>query len=228
MEELFDKSLEYDEMLNQGLAVSGENKLFFVHGRLNDLSENILDKKNISSILDFGCGIGDTTVLLKQYFPYAEKIMGTDTAVPALEYARSQNADGGKITYEEISNFQVKNTFDLCYVNGVFHHIPIEQRAEAVKMIYNSLNKGGYLALFENNPFNPGTRIVMSRIPFDRDAITLNPNETRKMLEQAGFKIRIKPRFLFYFPKFLRYLRPLEKWLVHVPLGAQYYFLAEK
>ncbi|MES2287025.1 MAG: class I SAM-dependent methyltransferase [Bacteroidota bacterium] len=227
MEELFDKSAEYDDMLNKGISLSGEDKYFFIHGRFSDLVKNIPSEKKIKNLLDFGCGVGDATLLMKQYFPEAE-ITGSDTAAKALKYAGYKNSDNGTIRYIEIKDFQLKNEFDLCFVNGVFHHIPIEQRSDAAKMIYDSLKPGGLLALFENNPLNPGTKMVMRRIPFDKDAITLVHNETRRMLISAGFKIKIKPRFLFYFPKALGFLRPLEKFFVHVPLGAQYYFIAEK
>ena len=41
----------------------------------------------------------------------------------------------------------------------------------------DALRPGGLFAFWENNPWNPGTRLVMSRIPFDRDAITLSALE---------------------------------------------------
>lgn len=227
MEELFNKSTEYDEMLNKGISLSGEDKYFFIRGRFLDLVKNLPSGKKIANLLDFGCGVGDATLLMKQYFPEAE-ITGIDTAAKAIKYASCNNSSDGTIHYLEIKDFNFNNEFDLCFVNGVFHHIPIDQRAGAVKMIYDSLKPGGFLALFENNPLNPGTKLVMSRIPFDKDAITLVPNETRRMLTAAGFKIKIKPRFLFYFPRVLGFLRPFEKFFVHIPLGAQYYFLAEK
>lgn len=227
MEELFDKSAEYDEMLNRGISLSGEDKYFFIHGRFRDLVKNIPGKRSIKTLLDFGCGMGDATVLLKQYFPGAD-ITGSDTASEALKYARQKNSDEGTIQYVEIKDFQFKDKFDLCFVNGVFHHIPLEQRAGALKMIYDALKPGGLLVLFENNPLNPGTKMVMNRIPFDRDATTLTPSETRRILMQAGFRIKGNPRFLFYFPKSFRFLRPLEKFFVNIPLGAQYYFLSEK
>jgi trans-aconitate methyltransferase len=227
MEELFDKSAEYDDMLNKGISLSGENKYFFIHGRFMDLAKNIPSCKTIKAVLDFGCGLGDATILLKKYFPEAT-VSGSDTAAEALKYARENNSDGGTIRYIEIKDFEIKDEFDLCFVNGVFHHIPQDQRGGAMKMVYDSLKSGGLLALFENNPLNPGTKMVMRRIPFDQDAITLVPSETRRMLIAAGFKIKNKPRFLFYFPKILRFLRPFEKLFIHVPLGAQYYFLVEK
>ena len=92
-------------------------------------------------------------------------------------------------------------------------------------MLRKLLNHGAHLALFENNPWNPGTRMVMSRIPFDRDAIPLSYLETRRRILAAGFDVH-ETRFLFYMPKGLAPLRFIEPLFVKVPLGAQYYVLA--
>ena len=119
--------------------------------------------------------------------------------------------------------------FDLCYVNGVFHHIPADKRDGVLKTIFRALSPGGYLALFENNPLNPGTLMVMRRIPFDRDAEPIKPGAARRMLREAGFEIpRRRTRFLFYFPRQVAFLRFVEPRLVHLPLGAQYHCLARK
>ena len=87
-----------------------------------------------------------------------------------------------------------------------------------------------YLAMFalwENNPWNPGTRYIMSRVPFDRDAIVITPFEARRLLRDAGFEI-ISTDYLFVFPHLLRALRPLERLLTPFPLGGQYLVLARK
>jgi hypothetical protein len=68
----------------------------------------------------------------------------------------------------------------------------------------------------------------MRRIPFDRDAVPLSPPQARRLLQRSGFARIERPRFLFWFPRWLRPLRALEPALVGVPLGAQYYFLATK
>ncbi|MGP8216686.1 MAG: class I SAM-dependent methyltransferase [Bacteroidia bacterium] len=227
MDELFDKSAEYDEMLNKGISLSGEDKFFFIHGRFADLIKNLPPAMKIEKLVDFGCGIGDATLLMKKYFPEAS-ITGSDTAGEAIKYAIEKNSDGGTIRYIEIKDFKFKNEFDLCFVNGVFHHIEPASRAKTLKIIYESLKPGGILALFENNPFNFGTRMVMRRIPFDKDAIMLYPAETRKLLINAGFKVHKSARFLFYFPNMLSFMRPLEKYFVNIPLGAQYYIIGEK
>jgi trans-aconitate methyltransferase len=222
---LFDLSNEYDAMLNQGLRLSGEDKSFFLKGRVADLKKK-LTGKTITSILDFGCGIGDSTYYLSEIFP-GVTVHGIDTAHNAIIHAREKYPQP-QISFELLDEFKGNNEFDLCYVNGVFHHIPLALRAGAVDLIYKALKPEGVLALFENNPWNPGTRMVMSRIPFDKDAITLSPPETKSLVSSAGFKEIISTRFLFYFPRTLSALRFLEPVFVSIPLGAQYYVLAKK
>jgi len=212
-------------MLNQGLSVTGETKEYFIHGRIKDLVKTLPANFKISRILDFGCGIGDTTFILSQYFPDVE-IIGTDLSNEALKYANEKYSTKS-IKFVHLSNIP-QNHFDLVYVNGVFHHIEPEKRIEAIRNIYNSLTSQGLFALFENNPWNIGSRIVMRRIKFDRDAKPLNYITTTTILKKGGFEEIICSRFLFYFPKALSILRFTEKFLVKIPLGAQYYVLARK
>ena len=91
-------------------------------------------------------------------------------------------------------------------------------------VIRRALKPGGLFAFWENNPWNPGTRYVMSRIPFDRDAITLTPPEAWRLLQGCGFEI-LRTDFLFVFPRFLGWLRRLEPRMSSLPCGAQYMVL---
>jgi SAM-dependent methyltransferase len=116
---------------------------------------------------------------------------------------------------------------DLAFCNGVFHHIPLEQRDAALGYICSSLRPGGLFSFWENNPWNPGTRYVMSRIPFDRDAIKISPTEARGLLRKNGFEI-VRTDFLFFFPNFLKVLRWTEQALAGIPLGGQYQVLCRK
>ncbi len=227
MEELFDLSQEYDAMLNQGLAISGESKMYFVEGRLKDIRSQLKDKQSVLRILDFGCGIGDATASLLDYFPDATEVVGTDLSNDALEFARKKHPSS-KLKFINLHELDHPGYFDLCYVNGVFHHIEPENRPEAIQKIYSSLREGGFLALCENNPFNPGTQIIMNRIPFDRAAKKIPYFACKSLIRNAGFSRILSTRFLFYFPRFLAFLRPLESLFVKIPLGGQYYVLAKK
>lgn len=225
-EELFDLSAEYEQMLNQGIGLSGESRQFFIEGRLKGLKGLLEPGFVVKRILDYGCGIGTSSKRLSEEFAGAQ-VVGVDTSENAIEYAAEQYGSA-KISFRVLDELDQEAAFDLCYVNGVFHHIVPEQRAGALTGIHKALRPGGLLALFENNPWNPGTRMVMSRIPFDRDAITLTPPETTTLVTKAGFKAVCQPKSFFYFPRQLAFLRPLEGVLTHLPLGAQYVVLAAR
>lgn len=222
-EELFNLSHEYDRMLQQGLALSGESKEFFVTGRLADLIGHLPDDFEVKRVLDFGCGTGGTTQALAEAFPKA-KVVGGDTAENALAYAR-EHVTLANVSFEALAD--VGQGFDLVYVNGVFHHIAPEKRPAAASIVRDALRPGGRFAFFENNPWNPGTRLVMSRIPFDRGAVPIPPDEGRELLFGAGFTLE-PTRYLFFFPRMLATFRIFEPVLKEVPLGAQYHIPAVK
>jgi SAM-dependent methyltransferase len=223
---LFDLGKQYDEMLNRGIRLSGEDKRFFIAGRIQVLKRQLPPSFSPRCILDFGCGIGDTTRFLAGAFPGAE-VVGVDISERALAYAEETCGSPG-ISFCPVQAFSATDAFDLCHVNGVFHHIQPQERRGVVEMIRKALVPSGLFALFENNPWNLGTRLVMSRIPFDRDARPLNHLETRHLLREGGFAYCAPTRFLFYFPRPLAFLRFTESWLARLPLGAQYYILAVK
>ena len=216
----------YDEDLNRALEASGEDKTFFARGRVRLLA-GCLRRLNQSprTAIDYGCGIGDTTVLLRELLA-VESIVGLDISEKSLARAREQhrNNDSRFLTFD---NYIPDESIDLAYCNGVFHHIPIAERDMAVDYIYRSLRPGGLFSLWENNPWNPGTRYVMSQCVFDRDAIRLRAKEAIQRVRQGGFDV-VSLDYCFFFPRFLARLRFLEDYLTGVPLGAQYQVLCRK
>lgn len=221
-EPLFDLAAEYDAMLGKGLSLTGEGKRFFLDGRVKDLQARLAAPPR--RILDFGCGTGDTSAYLAEVFPEAA-VVGVDTAERAVEHARAVHGTP-RVSFHALDALPGLGTFDLCYVNGVFHHIPPEKRPGALGLIRNALRPGGRLSLFDNNPWNPGTHLVMRRIPFDRDAQLLSAREAERLVSGSGLQLAGATRFLFYFPRSLAPLRVLEPLLVHAPLGGQYHVQA--
>lgn len=225
-------ALTYERQLTLGISLSGESADYFVRGRIHLLCK-MLDRLAIPAprnILDFGCGIGNAVEpLLNRFIPAT--LTGIDCSLQSLSVARerfaNQNSLAGHLSWKSDIDSSLNQSIDLVYTSGVFHHIPPADRRQALESIYQALRPDGVIALFENNPWNPGTKWVMSRIPFDRDAICLNPIETRGRLIDAGFKI-LAQRFCFYFPRCLSALRPFEAWLTWLPLGAQYVTLAQR
>jgi SAM-dependent methyltransferase len=115
----------------------------------------------------------------------------------------------------------------LAFCNGVFHHIPLDERPQVVRYIADCLRPGGLFALWENNPWNPGTRYIMSRVPFDRDAVTLTAREARALVEAIGLRV-VRTDYCFVFPRVLSALRRFEHYMMPLPIGAQYQVLCQK
>jgi SAM-dependent methyltransferase len=214
---------DYDAALNKGISLSGEAKDYFIEGRINFL-HRCLGRIQMAirqpRIIDFGCGTGSSFSTLRRVLDAAE-VIGIDVSQAELEIARGENA--WATTYEAASA-PADLRADLAYSNGTFHHIPPADRIGVVTKLFGQLKPGGLFALWENNPWNPGTRMVMKRIPFDRDAVTLSAPETRRMLKAAGFEI-LRTDFLFIFPRSLSALRAIEPALSRMPIGAQYQVL---
>jgi SAM-dependent methyltransferase len=211
-ETLFDEySEDYDTALAHGLAVTGQNKEFFARGRVSWLAD-CLKKLHFQpkSVIDFGCGIGTATPYFLELIP-VDSVLGVDVSLKCIEVAR-KTWSSSQACFTLLDNYQPRAEFDLAFCNGTFHR---------------ALRPGGVFALWENNPWNPGTRYVMSRLPFDRDAVTLTAPEARRMLRAGGFEI-VSTHYQFIFPRVLGWLSGIEPLLSALPLGAQYQILCRK
>jgi trans-aconitate methyltransferase len=223
---------QYDAALARGLAVSGESKEYFARGRvawlerrLRELAPELFRGQKQNTVLDFGCGVGSATPFLMEFLPI-QNVLGIDVSTASLAVARREYSHGSA-RFMAHGEYVPRGECALAFCNGVFHHIPLQERANAAHTIYEALSPGGWFAFWENNPWNIGTRIVMQRCEFDRDAITLSPPQARQLLQSAGFEI-VETNFLFWFPRVLRALRPLEPRMARWPLGAQYQVLCRK
>lgn len=220
---------DYEGALNRGLSLTGESRDFYALRRVEitrDTSRRIGLSAN--AVCDYGCGTGDTLPILRDVLG-ASRLVGMDPSTVSLSEARQRHAacpvewstpDGTAVA-------AMKNRFDAVYCNGVFHHIPPAERRAAARQIMDLLRPGGCWFFWENNPYNPGTRWVMSRIPFDRDAITLRPGEARQLGQDEG-GAWMETTFHFYFPSALKACRGAERWLRRLPLGGQYLVVLQK
>jgi SAM-dependent methyltransferase len=224
--DLFDDIADkYDRELAKGISISGESKEYFAQERVANLVKLLSPQFQPRHIMDYGCGTGGSIPYLVDRFK-PDRLIGVDVSKASLAYAQKNHLHP-RVSFKTIAAFEEAHEVDLVYCNGVFHHIAPEQRTGAIKFVADALKPGGYFALWENNPWSLATRLVMSRTPFDRDAILVWPREAVRLLESAGFAI-CKVRFFFIFPSFLGLLRPLEKWVSYFPFGAQYVVLARK
>ena len=216
---------QYETALNEGLSVSGEAPEYFASKQVQWTAQVLANSGTINSVLDFGCGVGIATPLIQTAFE-PESICGFDPSTEAIKRAHVEFGNEG-VNFTATTQAIADNEFDLAYCNGVFHHILPVDRPAAFATVFRALKHGGWFAFWENNPWNPGTRYVMSKIPFDRDAIVISPIQARSLVITAGFEVARTDAW-FLFPRSLGWLRPLEKLVHRLPLGAQYLVLAQK
>ncbi len=99
---------------------------------------------NPKSVLDIGCGPGNSTNRLYEHFPSAE-ILGIDSSENMLETARESYP---QLKFEKcfvpdgLENF---NKFDLIFSNACLHWIP--NHTELLPKLVQRLNDGGVLAV---------------------------------------------------------------------------------
>ena len=172
--------------------------------------------------LDVGCGQGDLLRLGRDSF---KSIAGCDPSQGMLK-----SCEGLEVRHQtETEKLPFANgAFDFITVVCVYHHVPPERRslltAEAVRV----LRPGGTLCIIEHNPWNPVTKLIVSRTPVDADAQLLTAVESARLMSQAGCQV-LETRFFLLFPERLhRFTRSVEDTFRVLPLGGQYAVFARK
>ena len=224
-EALFDQHAhDYDATVQRAIGASGESVQYFAELKIR-LMAKALSGGQPRAILDFGCGIGNTTRTLATHFPRAV-VTGFDVSAGSIAVARQLTPpDADSVRYLSAVGSRLPfddRTFDAAFTSCVFHHIEPAERLQWARELRRVLIQGAPLFLFEHNPWNPLTVRVVRSIPFDEGVILLTPGYTSELLRTAGFATE-PPWFYFFFPRLLRGLRPVEGWLKRVPIGAQYY-----
>lgn len=207
----------YDRVLGESIPEGLNEDSYFAEYKIALMASRI-DAQSSLRILDFGCGAGRSLPYLEQYFPNAE-LFGYDLSPASLEIAAERSPTTRLFSdWNEIS----KCKFDVIVAANVFHHIPTDERQTALTHCQQVLEVSGIMYLFEHNPYNPATRWIFERCPFDADAEMLSLKSALKLCRLAGFNSE-QHGYTLFFPKPLAFLRKIEPSLKRLPLGAQYY-----
>jgi SAM-dependent methyltransferase len=119
-------------------------------------------------------------------------------------------------------------SFDFITAVCVYHHLDPAERPALTKEVRRVLRPGGLFSIFEHNPANPATRLIVSRTPVDSNAILLRARECRGLMRDAGL-LPLDTLYYLYLPERLfEFAGKLERLLTGIPLGGQYAVFGEK
>ncbi len=217
---------EYDAQHAQSVRLSGEDPDFFAEYKAKEAAR-LAAAAGLAPrrIMDFGAGRGNCIAHLQNAFPDAA-LTALDVSARSLTHCAARAVrpletvcyDGQTLPFAD-------GSFDLIFTACVFHHIPAADHIRLLREIRRALSPQGRFVLFEHNPWNPLTRHAVATCPFDVNAVLISAPEMRRRFRAAGFG-DISLRYTLFFPAMFAPLRPLERGLGWLPLGAQYCLVA--
>ena len=229
----FDKFAdEYYVMHSASITASGEGPEYFAEYKIKDIAREFGSTSSITNtaelrVLDFGAGNGGSIPYVHKHIPNAQ-LTCLDVSRRSLEIAEKRFPSLARyVHFDGIRIPLPDNYFDIAYAACVFHHIDHAEHISLLAELYRVIRPGGYLFVFEHNPYNPLTVHVVNNCPFDENAHLIRGYEMKKRLIKAGF-VRPSNHYRVFFPHALRLLRPLERMISWLPLGGQYYSVGHK
>lgn len=229
------EAAEFDKFADEYLAiharnvrVSGESPEYFARYKIEQVRRMwaVSGQAPPAAVLDFGTGIGNSLPHLARAFP-AARITGLDVSEKSLAVAAARFPDTARLVRFDGGRIPLpKAGFDLIFSACVFHHIEAGEHVPLFAQLRQLLRPEGRLVVFEHNPANPLTRRTVSQCPFDDNAVLIPAATLRERLRAAGFH-DVQLAYTFFFPRALAALRPLERAMKWLPLGAQYFTVAK-
>lgn len=155
-----------------------------------DLAKRIEDR-NPRTVLDIGCGPGNSTAVLKAVFPDA-RILGIDTSQDMIDKAKRAYPD---IDFDLGDAREIADEYDLLFSNACLQWIP--NHKELIPYLISKLNDGGALAVqIPMNGEEPLFRIIKDVVSeFKLSSVsrqwTLNPDEYYEILSGCSDNFKI-------------------------------------
>ena len=210
----------YDDVVQRSIAFAGVRHEVFLLAKVRELADIFARHfgRTRPSLLDVGCGVGAMHGPLRAI---TRDLAGCDVSTECLAAARARHPG---VTYRR----QRANAlpfpdaaFDASLAVCVFHHVPSSERDSLLREMIRSTRPGGLVVLVEHNPWNPLTRLAVSRCELDHDAVLLSAAASRRYLADAGL-VRVSSRHFLLAPSAERWAGRAERPFRSLPLGAQY------
>lgn len=216
---------DYDRLLRDPVRDRFGGGSRFFHERKWALIQEHFAKRNLATEglrwLDAGCGRGELLALGASRFGEA---CGCDLAAEMAKNSRIQTVH--QLSPSELPFGDAR--FDFVTAVCVFHHVAPAGRPGLASEMARVLAPGGTACIIEHNPWNPVTRLIVSRTPVDANAILVSAAECRRLLEGAGLT-PAEPQYFLYLPRVLyQFAGKLESLFAKLPFGGQYACFSRK
>ena len=120
--------------------------------------------ENARTVVDLGCGPGNSTTLLHQRWPSA-RIIGVDSSPNMLNEARKALPDCHFVE-ANISKFRPEQSFDLLYANASLQWVP--DHYELFPQLVSLLNYNGVLAVQMPDNWQEPTHVLMREVAYEQ------------------------------------------------------------
>lgn len=218
---------DYNKVLQDSVGFINQKVDFYTEAKaiqIIDIAEKWFKDSHLLKILDIGCGVGTLDQYLCSHF---QSLHGVDISAGLIEAAKKANPTVQYQTYDGNRMPYADESFDVVFTVCVLHHVEPKNRHHFFNEMKRVTKKGGMSLVFEHNPYNPLTRLVVYKCPFDENVILLRMSGVTQLFTQTQWKVINKKYFLF-FPWKIKFLKNIEKALSWLPLGAQYWVGAMK
>lgn len=217
----------YRQKIQESIKFAGQDLDFFTEVKVRNLmglTRRHLGKPEGLTILDVGCGVGITDFHLTGHY---KKLHGIDLGKGIIRKAAALNPKASYLSYAGKKLPYRTGSMDVTFAICVMHHVPRDQIASFAHEMVRVTKKGGLIAVFEHNPWNPLTLRAVSTCDLDEDAILLRRTQVAHLLEGAGAAV-VEKEYILFTPFRGAFFELLDRWLGFVPLGAQYFVAARK
>lgn len=220
-------SEEYRVIHTKNLRFSGAESDYFCEHKILEIKKQ--ERSSPIKLLDFGCGDGLLSKYFIKHFP-SGFYSGIDVSSENIKQAlllKQHNCSfydypGNELPFKD-------ETFDIAIAANVFHHIDRKDHEKTIMEISRTLKPTGRLYIFEHNPINPLTQLIVRTCIFDKKAKLLLPCHFKKYFNNTQMST-YKIKYLLFFPRhrIFKWFITFEEYLCGLPFGAQYLIIGQK
>jgi SAM-dependent methyltransferase len=214
----------YELQIDDAIRFARREHAFFLAAKVEallDLVARRLPSGMPVRALDVGCGDGRLDAMLEPLGELHGVDLSPDMVAAAADSAPRGNfqvADGTRLPFADA-------TFDVTFTVCALHHVEPAERLTFMVELARVTRQGGLVVVFEHNPVNPLTRLVVRRCAFDEGVVLVGRRSLGRLARAAGLAVE-ETRYILFFPWTRAPFPQLERRLGSLPAGAQYFLAA--